>query len=700
MLAGHCLLSIFIPDRSIKSSIETYEGDIRIIRFNPYLHKERKYLGYESLCSFAAAKTIEQYLANETAPDWIETQEYNGLGYFTLLFKKSLHPLFRNINIAVTVHAPSFLCFRHNHVAVNRGPYPWISYMEKFSMIAADCLLAPSNYVMSEVGRQFSTFNNKYHLLRNPFQFRQESETINDTNNNHFVFYGKASPIKGIFELLKAFERIWELEPSIKLELIGSLDHFYHPEKQMMSTLIKTRYRHRIQSKQLQLSGKIHQNDLNRKISSALAIILPSTLDNLPYAMIECMSKGKIVIGSHTGGQSEIIINGNNGFLYNPNEENALENLVIYTKGLPQNKIREIGSNAKNTVKNLFDPEKIRSKKMAILSESRSSINIRIFPFVSLRQDEQHFVHESDSQKTTDLALKPGLTVIVPFYNMGRYIDDCIQSIRHSEYPVTSIIIINDGSTDNLSHQKLTFYSSQPDIMVINQKNKGLAEARNAGAVLATTPFIAFLDPDDTIEHSYYSKAINILQHYNNVHFVGSWVRYFGNSTSIWPCFSPEPPFILYHNMLNTSSLVFRKTSFISSGGNDRKFIFGMEDYDAILCLISNNMMGVAIPELLFNYRVRDNSMMRQFTKEKVLFLYQLLAEKHKTLYNSNGAELSQLLNCNGPGYLKDNPTMDIEDHENTYIGQLKKIALFRKLIESPALRKPLLKIYTILNRN
>jgi hypothetical protein len=68
---------------------------------------------------------------------------------------------------------------------------------------------------------------------------------------------------------------------------------------------------------------------------------------------------------------------------------------------------------------------------------------------------------------------------------------------------------------------------------------------------------------------------------------------------------------------------------------------------------------GVIIPEPLFNYRVRPDSMIRAISSSKKLYLYQHISEKHKQFYATFAADVSNLLNANGPGISQDNPSLD-----------------------------------------
>ena len=144
------------------------------------------------------------------------------------------------------------------------------------------------------------------------------------------------------------------------------------------------------------------------------------------------------------------------------------------------------------------------------------------------------------------------------------------------------VIIVNDGSTEKESLNKLEHLANR-GIKIIHQSNQGLAVARNYGAMEATGDFLAFLDADDMISTTYYSRAVEILQCKSNVSFVGCWVQYFGESKNQWPAFNPEPPYLLFHNMVNSSGLVYKRESFLKAGLNDTRFIYGMEDYDRIM---------------------------------------------------------------------------------------------------------------------
>lgn len=101
-------------------------------------------------------------------------------------------------------------------------------------------------------------------------------------------------------------------------------------------------------------------------------------------------------------------------------------------------------------------------------------------------------------------SVKDVISVIVPIYNVEKYLTQCIESILQQTYTELEIILVDDGSTD--SCPKICDFYAEKDkrIKVIHKENGGLADARNAGIRLATGSFITFVDSDDYIDTDMY----------------------------------------------------------------------------------------------------------------------------------------------------------------------------------------------------
>ncbi len=98
---------------------------------------------------------------------------------------------------------------------------------------------------------------------------------------------------------------------------------------------------------------------------------------------------------------------------------------------------------------------------------------------------------------------KPKISIIIPCYNMGDFIDEAIQSVlQYPKVELYEIVVINDGSDDPHTISKLKQLESE-GIKIIHQENKGLGNARNTGIQVAQGDYILLLDADNKILPEY-----------------------------------------------------------------------------------------------------------------------------------------------------------------------------------------------------
>lgn len=102
----------------------------------------------------------------------------------------------------------------------------------------------------------------------------------------------------------------------------------------------------------------------------------------------------------------------------------------------------------------------------------------------------------------------PLISVIVPVYNIEKYLPRCIESIRKQTYNNLEIILVNDGSTDTSGTICDEFAKKDERIRVIHKENGGSSSARNAGIENAKGEYLGFVDSDDYIESEMYEKMI------------------------------------------------------------------------------------------------------------------------------------------------------------------------------------------------
>jgi len=194
---------------------------------------------------------------------------------------------------------------------------------------------------------------------------------------------------------------------------------------------------------------------------------------------------------------------------------------------------------------------------------------------------------------------------------MEKYIDEAILSVR--QYPddeVYEIIVVNDGSDEPSAIEKLEEIETGR-IRVIHQENKGLGNARNTGINIANGDYILPLDADNKILPEYISSGISYLEKHPEISVVYGNALFFGDENKInqVPDFSIEA--LLKENFIDACA-VYRKSVWEAINGYDENMpVMGWEDWDFWLRAFFKGFKFKHIDKLLFEYRVRHDSMIQ-----------------------------------------------------------------------------------------
>lgn len=108
------------------------------------------------------------------------------------------------------------------------------------------------------------------------------------------------------------------------------------------------------------------------------------------------------------------------------------------------------------------------------------------------------------------------VSIILPIYNVDKYLSKCLDSILAQTYRDLEIILIDDGSTDDSAKICDEYAKHDKRIVVKHQKNGGVSAARNAGLELATSEFITFIDPDDYVDENHIETLVEVQKRDNS----------------------------------------------------------------------------------------------------------------------------------------------------------------------------------------
>ena len=108
------------------------------------------------------------------------------------------------------------------------------------------------------------------------------------------------------------------------------------------------------------------------------------------------------------------------------------------------------------------------------------------------------------------------ISVIIPVYNVEKYIVQCLESVLNQSYKELEVILIDDGSTDR-SGEICDFYAKKDGrVRVIHQENGGAARAKNAGLRIATGKYLSFVDSDDYLANNAYGYMVEQIKKYQH----------------------------------------------------------------------------------------------------------------------------------------------------------------------------------------
>lgn len=161
------------------------------------------------------------------------------------------------------------------------------------------------------------------------------------------------------------------------------------------------------------------------------------------------------------------------------------------------------------------------------------------------------------------------ISVIVPVYNVKKYLEECVNSILRQSYSNLEILLIDDGSTDGSGDLCDELMASDKRIIVFHNENSGLSAARNFGMEHSRGEFYSFIDSDDAIHRDFYKELIQAQQR-NDADIVGCDLslyhdvselhrlfesdhttaeRRFNTTEALKEYFSPSGNRILYHGL-------------------------------------------------------------------------------------------------------------------------------------------------------
>ena len=221
------------------------------------------------------------------------------------------------------------------------------------------------------------------------------------------------------------------------------------------------------------------------------------------------------------------------------------------------------------------------------------------------------------------------ISVVIPVYNVEKYLSECLDSVVNQTYKNLQIILVDDGSTD-FSGKICDVYAEKDNrITVVHQKNAGAGAAKNTGLELIDGDYFSIIDSDDYIELDMYEKMVNSLEKYNadivqclfrNVYVNDSFDRKYkikGNYPKVLTSKS-----FLKEYLYDWKYAIFANKVFKSSLLKEIRFPVGRKIDDEFFTykLVCNAKKVVNIDNILYNYRMRKTSVMNENDTDRLIY--------------------------------------------------------------------------------
>jgi glycosyltransferase involved in cell wall biosynthesis len=218
----------------------------------------------------------------------------------------------------------------------------------------------------------------------------------------------------------------------------------------------------------------------------------------------------------------------------------------------------------------------------------------------------------------------PLISVVIPSYNHGHFLGEAIASVLAQDYPRIEVVVVNDGSSDDTA----AVAARVPEIRYVEQPNRGLAAARNAGLAVCAGEMVVFLDADDRLLPGALEAGRRALAAQPGAGFAAGYSRFISRDGTVLPTGQPprtagEDPYIhlLRRNRIRNPAIVMFRRDVVAAAGGFCAGIDACADYDLYL-RISRDWPVVFHDAVVADYRkhggnMSDNSalMLRQLRR-------------------------------------------------------------------------------------
>lgn len=334
-----------------------------------------------------------------------------------------------------------------------------------------------------------------------------------------------------------------------------------------------------------EVAGIIRAHDL---------VVVPSLWECWPNVARETLAQNRPLLATAVGGLCELVQKGRSGWLIEGTDAKAIARAV---------ELR------------LDDPESVTD---LIATGGPRQVFEELTDVHAMVDGYQRLASLPRPRAAASVAREPLVSVVVPYFRLDDLLEDTLDSVAAQTYANIETIVVNDGSLRPVDKTVLARVGERQNVTVVTQVNSGLGAARDFGISQARGEYVLPLDADDLIDPTFVERCVEVLEKDRDLAYVGTWVRYMEpdgrpivDELGGYVPFGNWSTLVRRNNVAGVCTCLIRRAVF-DGGFSYSRELTSYEDWLLYQELHDAGWYGAIIPERLFRYRVRVNSMMRQ----------------------------------------------------------------------------------------
>lgn len=247
--------------------------------------------------------------------------------------------------------------------------------------------------------------------------------------------------------------------------------------------------------------------------------------------------------------------------------------------------------------------------------------------------------------------MTPRVSVVIPCFKQARFLGEAVHSVLAQSYPDLEVVVVDDGSPDDTTvvTRRLQRFHRDACIRLVRKPNGGLSSARNAGIAFSKGELILPLDADDSIQPTYVERLVAALDANPDVSIAYGAQQNFGADET----FHRHDPYDFrretIQNVIGVASM-FKRAAWEAVGGYCEE-LDSYEDWDFWIGCGERGHHAIHVPEAVFNYRVRPNSMFAQ-ALDRDRTLKAKIVLRHPFLYTAEQRRWANAILAGDPAVL------------------------------------------------